>query len=209
MVSKKNFLIKNCLVSFSTAFILLLRNSFLLIFYPYKTMRKIAIETDFWQIFLIFFFIFIYFKFVYFLRDNSYPASFTFFIFLFNFFIMIFFFYFLVRFFGQKPKLLPFVFTFSYSLLPTFFWFISVSFLYLLLPPPRTVSFLGQFFSIFFITYSLSLLLWKVILFYLALRFSTKLGFYRIIYMITLFILWFIPYSVLLYYLKIFRVPFI
>ena len=172
-------------------------------------MRKIVIETDFWQIFLIFFFIFIYFKFVYFLRDDSYPASFTFFIFLFNFFIMIFFFYFLVRFFGKKPKLLPFVFTFSYSLLPTFFWFISVSFLHLLLPPLRTVSFLDQFFSIFFITYSLSLLLWKVILFYLALRFSTKLGFYRIIYMITLFILWFIPYSVLLYYLKIFRVPFI
>jgi len=204
MVFKKKYLINFLLI-----FILVLINSFRLVFSPYKAMRKIAFEKDFRQVFLIFFFVFLYFKFVYFLKEKFYPASFTFLIFLFNFFLMIFFFYFLTRFLGKKSRLVPFIFTFSYSLLPTFLWFISVSFLYLLLPPPRTASFLGQFFSIFFITYSLSLLFWKIILFYLALRFSTQLGFYRIIYMITLFILWFIPYSVLLYYLKIFRVPFI
>jgi len=204
MVFKKKYLI-----DFFAALILVFKRSFFLVFYPYKTMRKIAFEKDFWQIFLIFFFIFMYFKFVYFLRNNLYSPFFIFFIFLFNFFMMIFFFYFLTRFLGKKSQFSPFIFTFSYSLLPTFLWFISTSFLYILLPPPRTFSFLGQFFSIFFITYSLSLLFWKIILFYLALRFSTQLGFYQIIYITTLFILWFIPYSVLLYYLKIFRIPFI
>jgi len=191
------------------AFIFILRNSFFLIFSPYKIMRKIAAETDFWQVFLIFIFIFAYFKFVYFLKDGPYPASFTFFIFLINFFLMILFFYFLSRFLRKKTQFLPFIFTFSYSLLPTFLWFTSVSVLYIFLPPPRTSSLSGIFFSIFFITYSLIFLFWKMILFYLALRFSTQFGFYRILYMTILFIVWFFPYSVLLYYLKIFRVPFI
>jgi hypothetical protein len=81
--------------------------------------------------------------------------------------------------------------------------------LYILFPPPRFPTLLGKGFSIFFIAFSISLLIWKFILFYLALRFSTKLSFFRLIYLIFLYLTWFVPYSFLLYYFKIFRVPFI
>lgn len=172
-------------------------------------MRRISFEKDSRQIFFIFLLVFTYFKFIYFLKTDRYPASFTFFIFLLNFFLMIGFFYFLGKIFNHRIKLSSLIYTFSYSLFPTIIWFFSVSILYIFLPPPRTASFLGKLFSIFFITYSLVILFWKIILFYLALRFSTRLNFYRIIYFFILFLLWFIPYSVFFYYLKIFRLPFI
>ena len=172
-------------------------------------MRRISLEKDFRQIYFIFLLVFIYFKFVFFLKNNSYSATFIFFVFLFNFFLITSFFYFLAKILEYEVKFLSLIFTFSYSIFPTLIWFFSTSFFYIVLPPPRTNSFLGKSFSIFFITYSFSLLLWKMILFYLSLRFSTKQNFYRIIYMILIFLLWFIPYSIFLYHFKIFRIPFI
>jgi len=204
MVSKKKYLI-----DFLISLILVIKNFFSLIFYPYKTMRKISLEKDFRQIFFIFLLVFCYFKFVYFLKDNPYPAIFTFFVFFINFFLMTGFFYFLAKILKYEIKFVSLIFTFSYSIFPTLIWFFSTSFFYLVLPPPRTTSFLGKLFSIFFITYSLSLLFWKIILFYLSLRFSTKQNFYRIIYMTLIFLLWFTPYSIFLYHFKIFRIPFI
>lgn len=194
---------------FLTSFILVLRNFFLLIFSPYRTMRKISQDKDYGQVFILFLTIFLYFKFAYFLRDKPYPATLTFLVFTLHFSLTVAFFYFLSRVTDNKVKLSSFIFTLSYSLIPTLIWFASSSILYVIVPPPRSLSILGKGFSIFFISYSISLLAWKVILMYLALRFSTRLGFYRIMYIMALFLLWFIPYSILLYYLKIFRIPFI
>lgn len=175
-------------------------------------MRKIAMENDNYQPFIILTLIFVYFKFIYYLRDKIYPATLVYLLFIFNFLITVGFFYSLSKLFSKNKKEIiwsNFFQTFSYSLLPTLIWFMSTSILYVLLPPPRTFSMLGKGFSIIFVTYSLSLLIWKFILFYLAIRFSSKQNFYRIIYMITLFFIWYIPYSVLLYQFKLFRIPFI
>ena len=172
-------------------------------------MRKISQEKDYGQALILFLTIFLYFKFAYFLRDKPHPATLTFLVFTMHFALTVAFFYVLSRLSDSKIKLSSFIFTLSYSLIPTLIWFASSSILYIIVPPPRSFSILGKGFSIFFIAYSISLLAWKMILMYLALRFSTRLGFYRIMYLMVLFLLWFIPYSILLYYLKIFRIPFI
>lgn len=172
-------------------------------------MRKISLNKDYGQIFIIFLTIFLYFKFAYFLRNKPYPATLTFLVFILHFLLTITFFYVLNRASNNTIQFSSFVFTLSYCLIPTLIWFASSSVLYIIVPPPRSFSILGGGFSIFFISYSVSLLFWKVILMYLALRFSTRLGFYRIIYMMILFVIWFIPYSIFLYNLKIFRIPFI
>lgn len=191
-----------------TAFILVIRNFIFLIFSPYKTVRKISIEDDYYQLVIIFFLVFIYFKFIYYLRSDPHPATFLFIIFFINFLATTGFFYLISKNFG-KVNFRSFIFTFSYSLFPTLIWFISNSILYVLFPPPRFPSLLGKGFSIFFVTFSISLLVWKLILLYLSLRFSTKSNFFRIIYLIVLYLVWFIPYSIFLYHFKIFRIPFI
>lgn len=175
-------------------------------------MRRISLEKDYYQPIIIFALIFLYFKFASSLRKNIYPTTIIYFFFIFNFFLSILFFYLISRLLGKNSRKIFFssyLFTFSYSLLPTIIWFISTSFLYLVLPPPRTFSILGKGFSLFFIIYSLSLFFWKLILEYLALRFSSKETFFKIIYMMILYLAWFIPYSTLLYWLKLFRIPFI
>jgi len=205
----KAFLV-NCL----TAFVIVIKRLFLLIIFPYKTMRKISFEKDYYQLLVIAGLIFLYFKFIYFLREKTYPATLVFLFFILNFILTVSFFYFINKFFSsnQKEKEITFssyIFTFSYSLFPTLIWFLSTSLLYIFLPPPRTLSLLGKGFSIFFIAYSLSLLIWKLILEYLAVRFSAKQNFLRILYMMILYLVWFLPYSVLLYNFRFFRIPFI
>jgi len=195
-----------------SSFLIVINRCAGLIFNPYKTMRRISEEKDVYQPALIIGIIFIYFKFIYYLRDKIYPATIVYILFIFNFVLTVYFFYFLSRLFNKnikEVKLSSFVYTFIYSLLPTLIWFLSTSILYIFLPPPRTFSLMGKGFSIFFIAYSLSLLIWKFILVYLALRFSSKQNFFRIIYMMIFFLVWFIPYSILLYQLRLFRIPFI
>ena len=128
-----------------------------------------------------------------------------------TFFLVTYFFYFLHKGVHDKNKVTyrSFVFTFAYSLIPTFIWFYTTSTLYYLLPPPRTASFLGKGFSLAFVSFSMTLLLWRVILLYLAVRFSTGATFYRILTSLALFSVWFIPFSYVMYRLEIFRIPFI
>lgn len=212
MDSNRKQLIRIKLIDVLTSFIILLNHCSGLIFSPYKTMRRISHEKDSYQLAFIFGMIFIYFKFIYYLRDKIYPATLVYFLFIFNFLITIYYFYFLSKLLNKdknEVKLPSFIYTFAYSLLPTLIWFLSTSILYIFLPPPRTFSILGKGFSILFIAYSLSLLIWKFILVYLAIRFSLKQNFYKIIYVLILYLVWFIPYSILLYQFKLFRIPFI
>lgn len=197
------------IINLISSFLLVVRNFFLLIFYPYKTMRKLSLNFDYYQLAIIFLAVFSYFKWAYFLKDKPYPATVTFIVFLINFFITVLFFYFLGKIFEKQASLSSLIFAFSYSLFPTLVWFGVTSVLYLFLPPPRTMSILGRGFSIFFLAFSLSVLIWKLILTYLSIRFSLKLGFYKIFYLITLYLCLFLPYSIVLYRLKLFRVPFI
>jgi hypothetical protein len=173
-------------------------------------MRKIAQEKDWWQVIIICGLVYLYFIFANIVRKKtlhpliiSSSSFISFVLFLLTFFLTVVFF----SLFGRQIKSL--IFSLAYSLLPTLIWFFTTSFLYFVLPPPRTYSILGQSFSLVFIIFSLILLFWKVVLFYLSLRFSLKLNFYQILYTTILFSIWFWPYSVVLYKLKMFRIPFI
>jgi hypothetical protein len=97
----------------------------------------------------------------------------------------------------------------GYSLLPTLTWFWMTSLLYVLLPPPRTTSALGITFSIVYLLISATLLFWKVILSYLALRFGLRLDLGKILLVCSIVLPLLSAYSVLTYKLGIFRVPFL
>lgn len=97
----------------------------------------------------------------------------------------------------------------GYSLIPTLLWFWMTSVLYIIVPPPRTTSVLGVAFSIVYLLLSATLLFWKITLSYLALRFGLRLDLTKIL-LINLIILPLIGlYSIEMYRLGIFRVPFI
>lgn len=202
--------------NFFVSMILVTRNMVGLILFPYKTMRRISSETDLFQIGIMFILTYSYFILANIIRRKtlhpfviSSSSLVTFVFFLITFFFVISFFSITGRITHKKVKDTSLLFTFAYSLFPTIIWFFTTSLLYLLLPPPRTVSILGQALSVVFIIFSLSILLWRSILLYLSIRFSLKTDFYETLFFIALFLVWFLPYSYGLYYLKIFRVPFI
>jgi len=172
-------------------------------------MRNIALKGDYYQVVLIFLITFLYFLFSHSLRGVPFFAVFAYCIFVLLFLTTVLFFYLFSKPSKKEIQIDSFIFTFSYTLIPTLIWFYSNFLLFIFLPPPRTMSILGKGFSIFFIAYSISLLIWKLILIYLALRFSSRLGLYRIIYMFLIYAAIFIPLSLFFYYFKIFRIPFI
>jgi hypothetical protein len=185
---------------------------------PYKTMRKISQERDYGQLIVIFALAIGYFLYAQIVRKRTFhplivstSALLSIFMFCVTFALVTYFFYFLYKGVHKKTEVeyRSFIFTFAYSLIPTFIWFYTTSTLFYVLPPPRTASILGKGFSLAFVSFSLTLLLWRVILLYLSVRFSTKASFYRIMISITLFAVWFIPYSYAMYKLSIFRIPFI
>lgn len=196
-------------VELFASFFIVAQRFVLLIFTPYKTMRKISLEKDYSQIVIILFFVLVYFQVANKAKQLFFPSLLPPTFFLIHFSITIIFFYTISHLFNSSSQLQSFIFTLSYSLFPTLIWFTTNSLLYRLLPPPRTASLLGKAFSLFFISFSVSLLFWKLLLVYLAIRFSSKLNFFNIIYALILYLCLFIPYSLLLYNFQIFRVPFI
>lgn len=179
-------------------------------------MRSIVEVGDILQITIIFFLVYLYFIAANVIRkrtlhpfiiSSSSIISFGFFIM--TFFLVTIYFFILGRKFKRNLKYSALLYTFSYSLLPTIFWFLITSIFYLVLPPPRSLTFPGKLFSIFFIFYSTIIFFWKIILFYLSLRFSLKINFYKIFFITVFFLIWFLPYSYLMYQFRIFRIPFI
>jgi hypothetical protein len=200
---------KNILIDFIASLLIISRRFILLIFTPYKTMRKISLEKDNAQIYIIFGFVFLYFYLSSFLRDSVYGPILIFLIFIGQFLLTALFFYLTTRSFDKKITFRSLIFTLTYSLLPTIIWFFSNSLFYYFLPPPRRFTLGGKFFSVFFIAFSISLIVWKAILFFLSIRFASKQETYRVFYLILLYLCLFAPFSILLYQLKIFRIPFI
>lgn len=97
----------------------------------------------------------------------------------------------------------------GYSLVPTSAWFFVTSILYVVLPPPRTTSVQGTIFSLLFLIFSTTLLLWKVTITYLTLRFSLRLGLGKILLVLAPTLPILTLYSVGMYRLGIFKIPFI
>lgn len=205
------------LLAFFRSFILFSRNLVGCINSPYVTYRRLSLEKkDLGQTIFIPFLVILYFIFATTIRSgirNPYLLSMKFNTLLFvsaiGFASMVGLFYFLGNLFGGKASLRQIYLLWIYSLLPTVIWFFATSFLYLLFPPPRTLSILGKFYSVVFVSFSIAVLLWKIILYYLTLRFSFKIDLWKII-QISLVIAPFIGiYSSVLYRLGISKVPFL
>jgi hypothetical protein len=113
------------------------------------------------------------------------------------------------RVFGGKGQYKRFFLGWSYTLIPTFFWFLFTSLLYVIVPPPRTTHPTGIALSIVFLTLSAVLFFWKIILSYLTLRFGLKLDLLRILGILLVSAPVIGLYSIAMYRLGIFRVPFL
>ena len=176
---------------------------------PYKTMLNVVNEDDYLQVVEIFIVIAFYYFAASLIRPFNINPLILLLIILIQFIGTIFFFYFFSKLYRKDISVKGFVFTFAYAYIPTLIWFIVNLILYIFLPPPRTLSLWGKGFSIVYISFSFSIFLWKFILFYLAVRLSSKLNIYKVGYMILFYILLLIPYVQLLYYFKLFRIPFL
>ena len=110
---------------------------------------------------------------------------------------------------GGKGEVKILALGWAYTLIPTTFWFLATSLLYMLLPPPRTTHPLGIIFSVLFLLFSSVLFFWKIILSYLTLRFSMKLDLLRISVVFCIVIPIIALYSVGMYRLGIFKIPFV
>lgn len=97
----------------------------------------------------------------------------------------------------------------GYGLIPTLTWFWVTSVLYVIIPPPRTTGFLGIAFSICYLLFSACMFFWKIILSYLTVRFALRFDLKKIVltWAVVLPVMFF--YSVFMYKLGIFKIPFI
>lgn len=111
--------------------------------------------------------------------------------------------------FGGKGEYKRFFLGWSYTLIPTLVWFLFTSLLYVFIPPPRTTLPTGVLLSVAFLTISVVLLFWKIILSYLSLRFGLKLDLLRIFGILLVSGPIIALYSIGMYRLGIFKVPFL
>lgn len=207
----------NFLLKFFRLFILFSRNTVGCINKPYVTYRKLADEkTDSWQTVYIFILVIGYFAFASLIRaglKNPFLLTFKFnSLFLgglTGFFFIILLLAVFGRIIGSQIRLKTVFTLWSFSLLPTIVWFFATSILYVVFPPPRTLTVLGKAYSLLYIAFSLALLFWKLILYYLTLRFGLRLVLAKIMLVSLLVIPSLISYSLLMYRLGIFRIPFI
>lgn len=174
-------------------------------------MRAICNDSDLLQVVFIFFAIGMYFFSANQLKEYVHPPIFLFLLTVVHYLLT-------VLYFGifsflssnhSKQGVRPFLLLFAYALIPTLVWFAVNSLLYALIPPPRTPSFLGKGFSVLYISFSVGILMWKIIVTYLAIRFATGFRFFRIMYSMIIYIAILIPYAIFLYSLHIFRIPFL
>jgi len=181
------------------------RNCVGLIFSPYDTMRKISLHSEYEELIPLYLLSFLFFLLSSQVRQNKMG-----FISALTFYVMSIFFFSLFP--GKDwflKRLDKYIKTWTYTLVPTLIWFYSNIVLYVILPPPRTMSILGQGFSIFFLAFSVSLLVWKLILVYLSLRFSSRVAFIRIMYYILVYLIILIPLSLYFYQIGMSRIPFV
>ena len=193
------------MVSNTLSFIIFFRRCIGLIFTPYATMRKISEEKESLDLFWIGIL-----TLAYFIITNSVRFWLNGLLGAIGLYIGSIVFFSLFPSSGTiKEKFARVMCTWTYTLLPTLVWFYSTLLFYFLIPPPRTTSLLGQSFSIFYIAFSASLLVWKLILVYLSVRFSLRAHLYRVIYYILIYITFSIPLWIFLYNIGISRIPFV
>ena len=199
------------ITSILASFIIMVRRIIFLIISPYKTMRAISQDTDIIQAMIILSGIVIYFFAANRFRSYEYHPALLSFITILHIMGTMLFFALFTRLSTKQNHITmrPFMMLFSYALIPTLMWFMVNSWLFVLIPPPRTFSILGKGFSILYMSFSVALLAWKMILMYLAIRYATGFQFFRIVYSLFIYLAIIIPYWLLLYSFGLFRVPFL
>ncbi len=197
-------------------FLLFTQNLLGVINSPYRAFRRISQTEELGQLIFIFLLVAFYFAFGTSIRlgvGNPYLLSgefnklFSFAILTFLLFSTLI--YTLGTIFGGKGRIKSVLLGWSYTLLPTLVWFFITSLIYILFPPPRTLSFPGKALSLVFIAFSLGMLFWKVVLYYLTLRFTLKLDLLRILGVSTVLAPVIAIYGIIMYRLGIYRIPFI
>lgn len=194
------------------------KNSYGVLNKPYITFREISFsQTGNYQIVYLHLLVLLFFivssalktgirnPFLLTLKFNSLYFSF------FSGFLLMFLLFYLVnKIFNRVPfPLNKMVILWSYSLLPTLLWFIFTSIMYLLLPPPRTLTYPGKIYSLLYLIISLTLLFWKLILYYLTLRFGLKFDLFKILKASLIIFPILTLFSIAMYRLNIFKIPFL
>ena len=128
---------------------------------------------------------------------------------LYTYFFVIVLFWGMGRLVGSKAPLKGLAVLWGYSLIPTTLWFLVTLLLSVVLPPPRTTSPLGILFSVVFLIFSMTMLFWKGTMTYLSLRFGLRLQLWQILVVLGVTFPILAVYSVAMYRLGIFRIPFI
>ena len=197
--------------------ILFLQNAWGSIQRPYETYRKLSEGKNLIQVVPIFILCLLYFAWTTLIHVglSGHPLliSFNFFKLtsasIATFLLVVFALVWAGRLFGGRGSIKSVLLPWTYSLLPTLIWFFATSLLWLLFPPPRTLELSGKALSFTFLVFSWFLFFWKGVLYYLTLRFGMKLDFLKILGVsLIVFPLGFL-YSILMYKLGIFRVPFL
>lgn len=180
--------------------IIVMQNSIGLIATPYFTMRHIALRPRTFHALLYIILAFLYLGSLNMRRIWFFLLQMT---------VTFVFFYAAAKVYRRPARAVSVISLFSYTLLPTIIWFFTNRLISYVLPPPRTTSMLGVGFSVLFVAFSISLLVWKAILFYLAARYSLRQHFFTVMYTIVLYIPIAISLTYLGYVLGISRVPFL
>jgi len=169
-------------------------------------MRRFSSTFYSGQVYGVLFFVFSYFLLSNYFAGRGWGGFISFIL---TFIPSIIFFYTMSFFTKPKVQLLHIINTFSFTLIPTLIWFYLTLFLFISLPPPRSYSSLGIFFSIVYICLSVTIFLWKLTLLYLGIRFNLKTDFTTTIFLMILYGMLLVPYSYGLYFLSLSRIPFI
>lgn len=192
-----------------------MRNMWGLIHAPYQTYRTLVKENPY-QVFFIFFLVGAYYFVISPIRLHTFhPLLLTFntiklfTVSMITWSCVVAFFYLAGKAAKQKFATSSLILSWGYSLVPTLVWFITTSVFYVVLPPPRQETWPGRFFSILYLAFSLSLFFWKALLYYLTLRFGLKFDLSKIIGTSMVFLPMLMLYSLVMYRLGIFRVPFV
>jgi hypothetical protein len=173
---------------------------------PYETCRRIVEKANPVELIFVGILLAIYYLFAFFVKIASFQP------FLFacvTYCLVVGLFWGIGRLLGATNKMQGLAVLWGYSLLPTTLWFFVTSFLYLVVPPPRTTSAQGVIFSLLFLIFSTTLLFWKGTITYLSLRFGLRLGLGKIVLVLGISLPILAFYSMEMYKLGIFRIPFI
>jgi hypothetical protein len=192
------------------------RNCVGIVMRPYETLRRIAVSANIWETPYIGVLLLLYFA----LASLVKTAAFRPFLLTKQFIVLTgaamgsYLFVIIVLWYsgkivGGKGTIKSLITSWSYTLIPTLCWFFATSILYVLIPPPRTTRIEGILFSVCYLVFSSTLLFWKVVLGYLTLRFSLHMDLGKILLTFSIAVPAIVLYSILMYRLGIFRIPFL